>query len=45
MITGVCNFMRKQAHLFQQLEAVETMRTYIAHHMDENPNWLGDSKK
>lgn len=28
--------MWQQAHLFQQLEATETMRAYISHNMDEN---------
>lgn len=40
MVAGVRNLLQQQAHVFQQLEAVETMRTYIAHNIDGNEDLL-----
>ena len=34
VVTGVRNLMQERTHLFYRLEAIETMRAYIAHNMD-----------
>ena len=40
MIVEVRNHIRQQAHIFQRLEAIETMMAYIAHNMDKNGELL-----
>lgn len=40
MVVGVRNLLQQQAHVFQQLEAVETMKIYIAHNIDGNEDLL-----
>ncbi|KAL6334873.1 hypothetical protein AAG906_023678 [Vitis piasezkii] len=40
VIVGVRNLMRQHTHLFHRLEAVETMRAYVTHNMDENEDLL-----
>ena len=42
VVTGVQNLMRQRAHLFHRLEAIETMRAYVAHNVDENEDLLAN---
>ena len=34
--------MRQRTHLFHRLEAIETMRAYVAHNVDENEDLLAN---
>ena len=37
--------MRQRAHFFRRLEAVEIMKTYVVHNMDENEDLLASLEK
>ena len=40
VIVGVRNLMQQHTHLFHWLEAIETMKAYVTHNMDENEDLL-----
>ncbi|KAL6340063.1 hypothetical protein AAG906_038898 [Vitis piasezkii] len=40
LIAGVRNLMQQHTHLFHRLEAVESMKEYVAHNMDGNEDFL-----
>ena len=44
MIAGVRNLMQQHTHLFHRLEAVESMKAYVAHNMDGNEDLLASLK-